>query len=61
MRRNAILCFDKVHHFLEGRFDGDLHAKRVLSLTNATLGIIETASLGVISIRSARVSPSRAS
>ena len=37
-------------HFLDGLFDGDLHAKRVLSLTNATLGVIKTASLAVNTI-----------
>jgi hypothetical protein len=35
----------EVHCFLSGLFDGDLHAKRILSLTNATLGVIKTASL----------------
>src|SRR5580700_9168146 len=30
--------------------DGDLHAKRILSLTNATLGVIKTASLAVNTI-----------
>ena len=37
-------------HFLDGLFDGDLHAKRILSLTNATLGVIKTASLAVNTI-----------
>ena len=50
MRRNQTLCFDEVHHFLDGVFDGDLHAKRVLSLTNATLGVIKTTSLAVNTI-----------
>jgi len=39
------LCFTEVHRFLAGLFEGDLHAKRVLSLANATLGVLETASL----------------
>ena len=47
MRRNQTLCFGEVHRFLDGLFDGDLHAKRILSVTNATLGVIKTASLGV--------------
>ena len=38
MTCNQILCFAEVHRFLAGLFDGDLHAKRVLSLANATLG-----------------------
>jgi len=45
MGRNQTLCFGEVHRFLGGLFDGDLHAKRILSLTNATLGVIKTASL----------------
>lgn len=50
MRRNQTLCFGEVRHFLDGLFDGDLHAKRILSLTNATLGVIKTASLAVNTI-----------
>jgi hypothetical protein len=49
-RRNQTLCFGEVHRFLDGLFDGDLHAKRILSLTNATLGVIRTASLAVNTI-----------
>ena len=44
------LCFTEVHHFLAGLFEGDLHARRVLSLANATLGVIRTASLAVHTI-----------
>ncbi len=54
MRRNQTLCFGEVHRFLDGLFDGDLHAKRIVSLTNATLGVIKTASWR--SIRLARAS-----
>jgi hypothetical protein len=50
MTCNQILCFAEVHRFLAGLFDGDLHAKRVLSLANATLGVIRTASLAVNTI-----------
>jgi hypothetical protein len=50
MRPNQTLCFEDVHRFLAGLFDGDLHAKRVLSLANATLGVIGTASLAVNTI-----------
>ena len=50
MRPNQTLCFEDVHRFLVGLFDGDLHAKRVLSLANATLGVIGTASLAVNTI-----------
>ncbi len=44
------LCFTEVHRFLIGLFEGDLHAKRVLSLANATLGVLKTASLAVHTI-----------
>ena len=32
------LSFDGVRNFLDTLFDDDMHAKRVLSLANATLG-----------------------
>jgi hypothetical protein len=41
------LSFEGVHHFLKTLFADDLHAKRVLSLTGATLGVIESASPAV--------------
>ena len=44
------LGFVEIHRFLETVFDGDLHAKRVLSLANATLGVVRTASLAVDTI-----------
>ncbi|MDQ2761963.1 MAG: IS4 family transposase [Pseudomonadota bacterium] len=47
---NHTLGFGQVHRFLDGLFDGDLHAKRVLSLANATLGVISTVSLAVNTI-----------
>jgi hypothetical protein len=50
MKPNQTLCFDQVHRLLDRLFDGDLHAKRVLSLANATLGVIKTASLAVNTI-----------
>jgi len=50
MKPNQTLCFTEVHRFLTGLFDGELHAKRVLSLANATLGVITTASLAVNTI-----------
>jgi hypothetical protein len=50
MKRNQTLGFQDVNRFLTGLFDGDLHAKRVLSLANATLGVIKTASLAVTTI-----------
>ncbi len=44
------LSFEGVHRFLKTLFAGDLHAKRVLSLAGATLGVIESASLAVAMI-----------
>ena len=41
------LSFEGVHQFLKTLFAQDLHAKRVLSLAGATLGVIESASLAV--------------
>ncbi|HEX8822934.1 MAG TPA: hypothetical protein VF794_23605 [Archangium sp.] len=40
----------QVHEFLSGPFAEDLHAKRVLSLCLATLGVIHAASLSVYAI-----------
>lgn len=39
-----------MHAFLEGLFGDDLHAKRVLSLSLATLGVVHAASLSVYAI-----------
>jgi hypothetical protein len=47
MQPNQTLCFADVHRFLTSPFDGDMHAKRVLSLANAPLGVVRTASLAV--------------
>jgi hypothetical protein len=44
------LSFEGVHRFLKTLFAGDLHAKRVLSLAGATLGVVESASLAVAMI-----------
>jgi len=41
---------EQVHTFLTGLFGEDLHAKRVLSLAMATLGVIHAASLSVYAI-----------
>ena len=50
MQPNPTLGFKGVHAFLSGLFDGDLHAKRVLSLANASLGAIRSGSLAVHAI-----------
>ncbi len=39
--------FDFVHEFLRRAFIDDLHAKRVLSLANGTLGVMSGAALAV--------------
>jgi Transposase DDE domain len=50
MTPRQTLGFQPVHQFLTNLFDGDLHAKRVLSLANATLGVLRTGSLAVSTI-----------
>jgi hypothetical protein len=50
MQLNPTLDFKGIHSFLTGLFDGDLHAKRVLSLANAGLGVIRSGSLAVHAI-----------
>lgn len=50
MRKQAIWLGSKlqdIQRFIEDLFDGDLHAKRVYSLANATLGVMTSASLAV--------------
>jgi hypothetical protein len=50
MKPDRTLGFDGVHRFLDGLLGDDMHAKRVQSLANATLGVIRTASLAVHTI-----------
>ncbi len=50
MQPNQPLGFTQVHRGPLNLFDGDMHAKRVVSLANATLGVIRTASLAVNTI-----------
>lgn len=44
------IAFDDVHGFMGGLFAADIHAKRVYSLSNATLGVMTAASLSVNAI-----------
>src|SRR5580704_8472586 len=44
------LTFENVHSFLSGFLADDVHAKRVYSLANATLGVMSSASLAVNTI-----------
>src|SRR4249920_603789 len=50
MKPDQTLGFDAIHRFLDGLLGADMHAKRVLSLANATLGVVSTASLAVHTI-----------
>ena len=47
MNSNAILQRDDIMEFITRLYDGDLHAKRVLSLANAALGVLTSASLAI--------------
>src|SRR5260370_22982385 len=47
MATHRPLSFEGVHGFMDTLFGEDLHAKRVLSLAGATLGVMESASLAV--------------
>src|ERR1700704_1872958 len=44
------ITFKVTHRFLSGLFGEDIHAKRVSSLANATLGVVSSASLAVNTI-----------
>ena len=50
MDSNAILQRDDIIEFITRLYDGDLHAKRVLSLANAALGVLASASLAIHAI-----------
>jgi hypothetical protein len=50
MKPDHTLGFEGIHRFLDGMLGDDMHAKRVQSLANATLGVVRTASLAVHTI-----------
>ena len=50
MTHEAVLRRDDISEFITKLYEGDLHAKRVLSLANATLGVLTSASLAVHAI-----------
>ena len=50
MTQNKGITLKTTHQFLNVLFGGDVHAKRIYSLANATLGVISTASLAVNTI-----------
>ena len=47
MTQQVVLRRDDISGLITKLYDGDLHAKRVLSLPNATLGVLTSASLAV--------------
>ena len=47
MHIKKVLRRDEIMKFITELYDGDLHAKRELSLANATLGVLTSASLAV--------------
>ncbi len=50
MTSSKQIAFDDVHGFVSGLFGEEVHAKRVYSLANATLGVMTAASLAVAAI-----------
>ena len=50
MKKRSIGRIEDVHSFLDDVLQGDLHTKRVASLANATLGILNSTSLAVQAI-----------
>jgi transposase len=50
MKPGHTLGFNDIHQFIDGLIGEDMHAKRVVSLSNATLGVVRTASLAVHTI-----------
>ena len=47
LSNKSSIDFSKIHHYLSEMFDGDVHAKRVLSIANAVIGVITSASLAI--------------
>ena len=50
MTPKNVLPRKRIAEFIDHLYEGDLHAKRVLSLSNATLGVLVSASLAVHAI-----------
>ncbi|NNB86926.1 IS4 family transposase, partial [Corallococcus exiguus] len=44
MKRKVAIDAEQVRTFLTGVFEDDLHVKRILSLSHATLGAVQAAS-----------------
>ena len=47
MKTTTALSFEETHAFVDSIFGHDMHAKRVVSLSNATLGVTSSAALAV--------------
>ena len=47
MKTNTGLSFEETHAFVDSIFGHDMHAKRVLSLSNATLGVTKAVSSAI--------------
>jgi len=47
IKTKNVINFDKIKDYLENLFDGDVHSKRILSITNAVMGVITSASLAI--------------
>ena len=50
MTKKPALRQTEIHEFVSSLYEGDLHAKRVLSLANAATGVLASASLAVHAI-----------
>ena len=50
MKLKQMVGHDEIMKFVAGLYNGNLHAKRALSLANATLGVLASASLAVHAI-----------
>jgi hypothetical protein len=52
-KAQATFRFTDIYQFVSSLYGQDLHAKRVYSLANATLGVMSSAALGVQTIGAA--------
>ena len=47
MAQHGVLRRDDINEFITTLYDGDVHARRVPQLSNATVGVLTSASLAV--------------
>jgi hypothetical protein len=50
MKEKATFYPSDVHPFLASLFEGDVHARRIASMADATLGILNSGALGIHAI-----------